>query len=295
MQKITPYLWFDKEAEEAAKLYESVFPGAHVLHTTELQDTPSGSAKIIQMNIMGVDFALMNAGPEFKFNPSISFMVMYRSPDEVDAAYRQLSEGGQVMMEVGSYPFSPRYAWVADKFGVPWQLMCVESMAPLEERLVPSFLFVGDVCGRAEEAVQYWTSVFPHSEVGTATRYGEGEAPDKPGTVKHISFRLNGQGFSAMDSAYDHKFAFSEAISLSINCETQEEVDFFWEKLSAHPEAEQCGWVKDKFGVSWQVTPIVLGEMIADKDTEKANRVVQAMLKMKKIDIAELKRAYSDS
>jgi predicted 3-demethylubiquinone-9 3-methyltransferase (glyoxalase superfamily) len=122
-------------------------------------------------------------------------------------------------------------------------------------------------------------------------RYGKGEEPDKEGTIKYASFILAGQEFGAMDSAYDHKFGFSEAISFIIGVDTQEELDYFWEKLSADPKAEVCGWLKDKFGVSWQVSPKIIEEVMQSGDQKKIDKITQAFLPMKKLDIAKLKEA----
>jgi predicted 3-demethylubiquinone-9 3-methyltransferase (glyoxalase superfamily) len=157
--------------------------------------------------------------------------------------------------------------------------------------ITPSLLFVGKQHGRAEEALRLYTSIFKNSDVVGIMRYGAGET-EPEGTVKHAQFRLNGEVFMAMDSAMAHPFTFNEAVSFAVNCETQEEVDYFWEKLSAGGEKSRCGWLKDKFGVSWQVVPTILNELASDPDPEKADRVMKAMLQMDKLDIAGLKRVY---
>ena len=162
----------------------------------------------------------------------------------------------------------------------------------IEQAITPTLMFAGDVCGKAEEAVDHYTSVFPDSKVGHLLRYEEGEEPDRPGTIKHAAFALGGQEFAAMDSARVHEFGFNEAISLMIECDTQEDLDFYSDRLSAAPEFEQCGWLKDRFGVSWQVTPTVLDEMLQRGTEEQIARVTQAFLKMKRFDIAELRRAH---
>lgn len=143
--------------------------------------------------------------------------------------------------------------------------------------------------GKAEEAMNFYTSVFKNSKVGTIARYGE-EGPGPKGTVMTATFELDGQEFIALNGG--PQFTFTEAISFSVNCETQEEVDEFWDKLSEGGEKGQCGWLKDKYGLSWQINPSVLGEMLQDKDPEKSGRVMKAMLQMGKIDIKTLKRAY---
>ena len=128
--------------------------------------------------------------------------------------------------------------------------------------------------------------------MGAIARYGPGQEPDKEGTVMFADFMLEGQWFAAMDSAHEHHFAFNEAISLLVQCDSQEEIDDYWKKLSAVPEAEQCGWLRDKFGVSWQISPAALDEMMKDGTREQIDRVTQAFLPMKKFDIAELQKAF---
>ncbi len=143
---------------------------------------------------------------------------------------------------------------------------------------------------QAEEAVNYYVSIFPNSRVLQMARYGDA-GPGPKGQVMTASFELDGREFAALNGG--PHFALTPAFSLVVKCETQEEVDRYWEKLSAEPAAEQCGWVKDKFGLSWQIIPNALPELLGDKDPEKSKRVMQAMLTMKKIDIAELKRAHA--
>jgi predicted 3-demethylubiquinone-9 3-methyltransferase (glyoxalase superfamily) len=153
-------------------------------------------------------------------------------------------------------------------------------------------MFVGELAGRAEEAINHYLSVFKSSRMGAMVRYGAGQEPDREGTVMFADFMLEGQWFAATDSAHEHNFAFNEAISFLVSCDTQEEIDYYWARLSAVPEAEQCGWLKDKFGVSWQISPAVLGEMITNGTREQIDRVTQAFLPMKKFDLPELQKAY---
>lgn len=291
MQKITPHLWFDTQAKEAAEFYEASFPNSKIHSINVLHNTPSGDAHTVSMQIMGFDVAMISAGPYFKINPSVSFLVGCKSKEEVQAIWDKISVGGKVLMELGAYPFSEWYGWVEDKFGVSWQIMSMGDR-PITQGIIPTMMFVGDNVGKAEEAVQLYTSVFHESSIGDTMRYQKGEEPDKEGTIKHISFFLEGVRFAAMDSAHEHQFAFNEAVSLIVHCQTQEEIDYFWEKLSANPDAEQCGWLKDKFGLSWQITPMVLQGMLEDKNPAKVEAVTQAFLKMKKFDIAALQDAF---
>jgi predicted 3-demethylubiquinone-9 3-methyltransferase (glyoxalase superfamily) len=291
MQKIIPHLWFDKEAKEAAELYTSLFPDSKVNNITTLHDTPSGDCDIVSFTLANQSFMAISAGPLFKFNPSISFHIKCQTKEEVDALWEKLLPGGTVLMELGSYPFSERYGWLQDKYGLSWQIIFAGGNQ-IKQKIVPVLMFVGDVAGRAEEAGNFYASVFHNAQANVFARYGKGEEPDKDGTVKYASIILEGQEFGAMDSAQKHAFAFNEAISLIISCENQEEIDYYWQKLSAVPESEQCGWLKDKFGVSWQVSPVALDEMMSKGTKEQIDRVTQAFLKMKKFDLAQLEAAY---
>jgi predicted 3-demethylubiquinone-9 3-methyltransferase (glyoxalase superfamily) len=142
---------------------------------------------------------------------------------------------------------------------------------------------------QAEQAAKFYVSIFKNSKIVTTTRYGDA-GPGPKGSVMTVVFQLDGQEFIALNGG--PQFTFTEAISFSVNCATQKEVDDFWQKLSAGGEEGPCGWLKDKFGLSWQINPTILGKLLSDPDPKKAKRVMEAMLKMKKIDIAELQKAY---
>jgi predicted 3-demethylubiquinone-9 3-methyltransferase (glyoxalase superfamily) len=298
MPKITPHLWFDKEAKDAAEFYTSLFPNSKVTNITTLHDTPSGDTDIVAFEVAGQRFMAISAGPLFKFNPSVSFIVNFdpsRDKDarkSIDSLWERLSEGGMTLMPLEKYPFSERYGWLQDKYGLSWQLILSDPEGEERPFIVPSLMFVGDVAGHAEEALNFYLSVFNDSKMGVIFRYGKGQEPDKEGTVMFADFMLEGQWFAATDSAREHNFAFNEAISFLVHCDTQEEIDYYWEKLSAVPEAEQCGWLKDKYGLSWQISPTALDEMMKNGTREQIDRVTQAFLPMKKFDIAELQKAY---
>ncbi len=291
MQKITSHLWFDREALEAAGFYISVFQDSIQNSVTKLQGTPSGAVDIVSIDLMGQEFTLISAGPFFKFNPSISFLVACRDKSDVDILWERLSQGGSALMELGEYPFSERYGWVQDRYGLSWQIMFM-GVQEIKQNITPTLMFTDKQWGKAEDAINFYASVFRDSEVGDILRYSKGEEPDREGTLKHASFRLEGIEFAAMDSARVHDFAFNEAISFVVHCETQDEIDYYWGRLSADPQAEQCGWLKDRYGVSWQIVPTILEQMLQDQDGEKVARVTEAFLKMKKFDIEALARAY---
>ena len=290
-QKISTHLWFDKEAKAAAEFYVSTFSDAVIRSSSRLNNTPSGSADLVTIELYGQEFTLISAGPLFRFNPSVSFLVSCQTREEVDSLWAGLSEGGEVMMELGSYPFSERYGWIQDKYGLSWQLM-FSAEREVGQIIVPTLMFVGDVAGRALEAINFYADVFHHSAIGGIMRYGAGEEPDEEGTIKYSRVTLEGVDFGAMDSARGHGFAFNEAISFIVHCKDQAEIDYYWEELSAVPEAEQCGWLKDRFGLSWQVVPDVMEEMLGSNDQAKIDRVTEAFLQMKKFDIAKLQEVY---
>jgi predicted 3-demethylubiquinone-9 3-methyltransferase (glyoxalase superfamily) len=262
-----------------------------------LKNTPSGDCDVLAFQLYGYEFMAISAGPYFKPNPSISFMVNLdpsQDPEaatRIDSIWEKLAEGGKILMPLQEYPFSKRYGWVEDKYGFSWQLILTNPEGEPRPTIIPSLLFTGEKCGKAEEAGNFYLSVFKNTKRGTVAQYPAGMEPDKEGTVMFSDFQLEGQWFAAMDSAREHGYTFNEAVSLIVNCDTQEEIDAYWEKLSAVPEAEQCGWLKDKYGVSWQINPTRLEEIMRSGDQEKIDRVTQAFLQMKKFDLATLEKA----
>ena len=305
MQKIVPHLWFDTQAKEAAQFYTSAFPNpaspagrSKITNVTTIHDTPSGDCDIVSFELLGQSFMAISAGPLFKFNPSVSFMVNFdptRDKDarkNLDALWEKLLDGGNVLMELQEYPFSKRYGWIADKYGLTWQLILTDPDGEERPDIIPSLLFAGDVYAKAEEAISFYLSVFKESKKGAVAKYGPGDELNKEGTVMFADFKLFDVWFAAMDSGYEHKFKFNEAISFIVNCKDQAEIDYYWEKLSAVPESEQCGWLKDKYGLSWQISPADMNTMMHEGTQEQVDRITQAFLPMKKLDIATLKKAY---
>jgi predicted 3-demethylubiquinone-9 3-methyltransferase (glyoxalase superfamily) len=299
-QKITPFLWFDREGEEATNFYVSVFKNSRFGNVTrytkagfDVHHMPEGTVMTTEFEIEGVRFVALNGGPIFKFNPSISFLVACDTKEEVEDLWAKLSQsGGPALMELGSYPMSERYGWLQDKYGLSWQLMYVKDRV-IKQKLVPTLMFTEGQSGKAEMAVNLYTNIFQNSAIDHIVRYGNGEQPDKEGTVRHAGFTLEGQEFAAIDSARVHNFTFNEAISFMIQCQTQKEIDHYWGRFTSDGGQEgACGWLKDKFGVSWQIAPTILNEMLRDSDPEKVTRVTNAFLNMKKFNISELRRAY---
>lgn len=290
MQKITPHLWFDKEAKEATSFYASLFQNSKVKSVTTITDTPSRDCDVVTFKLYGQDFMAISAGPYFKLNPSISLFVVFDNEAEIEAVWNKLIAGGKALMPYDTYPWAHKYGWLQDKYGLSWQLSWSEHHK-MAQKIIPLLMFTTGVAGKTKEAIADYTSIFPNSKIEMVVPYTKDDG-DKEGFIKHSRFTLDGQHFMAMDSSLQHDFSFNEAISFVVHCDTQKEIDYYWGKLSAVSEAEQCGWLKDKYGVSWQIVPSAMNEMMTSGDKEKTARVTQAFLKMKKFDIAKLKEAY---
>ncbi len=297
-QRIVSSLWFDDQAEEAAKFYTSIFPDSHIDHITrygkegfDIHQRPEGSVMTVDFTLSGQEFCGLNGGPLFKFNPSISYFVVCETEAETDKLWGHLSAGGMVLMPLDKYDWSEKYGWVQDRYGLSWQI-AFGKISDTGQKITPSFLFANEQHGRAEEAIHFYTSIFDDSSITGMLKYGPG-GNEPEGTVNHAQFKLAGQTFMAMDSAFPHQFSFNDAISMMVQCETQKEIDFYWDKLTAGGEEVQCGWLKDKFGVAWQVNPIQLSKMLLDPDKKKTERVTRSFLKMKKFDLAELQKAFA--
>lgn len=290
MQKIIPHLWYDDNAKEAVQLYTSLFDNSGVTFNFVIENTPSGDADFYRFELAGQPFYAISAGPYFTHNPSLSLMVSCDTAAEVDRLHAALIKGGFELMPLGEYPFSPRYAWLQDRFGLSWQLMQTDAPAP--QKITPDLLFSNGVCGQAEDAINFYTQVFADSGVDFLSRYAPGEAQTDKARINYAAFHLAGVPFVAMDHGAEGDFTFNEAFSLLVNCADQEEIDRLWSALSAVPEAEQCGWLKDKYGVSWQITPEWMDDMYLSGQKEAIRRVTEAFLEMKKIDAAALQKAY---
>jgi predicted 3-demethylubiquinone-9 3-methyltransferase (glyoxalase superfamily) len=294
--KITPFLWFNDNAEEAVNFYTSLFGNSSINKVTrygedgaKMTGRPNGSVMTLDFHLEGQAFAAINGGPVFEINPAISFFVNCGTTREIDILWERLADRGTVMMELDKYPFSERYGWIQDKFGVSWQLILQER----KQKIAPCLMFAGDQHKRAEEAVNFYISVFGNaalptgrSEIIQLEHYKAGEGPE--GAVVHARFILAGAEFVAMDSHMQQPINFNPAVSMVVNCETQEELDYYWDSLTEGGDisAQQCGWLVDKYGVSWQIVPSILGQLMSDP--EKSQRVMQALLPMKKLNIETL-------
>ncbi len=278
-QKITPNLWFDGNAKEAADFYVSAFPEGKVGSTVhypnsaeeglaDFQLDMAGKELVVDFELGGQRFTAINAGPEFKFNPSVSFMVNFdpsrdeQAREHLDELWGKLIEGGEALMAIDKYPFSKRYGWVKDRYGLTWQLILTNPEGEPRPFIIPALMFIGKNNNHAEEALNFYLSVFKDSKQGTLARYGQDTGPAKADSLMFADFMLADQWFAAMDSGVEHDFTFNEAVSLAVTCKDQAEIDYFWEKLSSVPESEQCGWCKDRYGLSWQIVPENMGELM---------------------------------
>lgn len=293
MQKIVPCLWFNDNGEEAVNFYTSIFNNSKIgtvmrygKASSEVAQRPLGSVLTISFHLEGQEFMALNGGPVFKFTPATSFFINCSTETELDGYWKKLSAGAEVLMELDEYPFSKKFGWLQDRFGVSWQL----SLSERRQKITPFLMFVGQQNGNAEKAVNFYLSLIKDSRIQKVERYGAGEQGVE-GTVKHMIFTLHGQEFMASDGGRDHGFTFTPAISWMINCGTQNEVDQLWEKLSANGQKEDCGWLRDQFGVSWQVVPEGLNELLDQQDPVKAENVMKVMLQMKKLEIKPLQDA----
>jgi len=276
---IYPCITLKGKVAEAADFYINAFGDGKVLDT---------NAFVIQIKLSGQKFMLLNDGPTVAPNASISFMVVSKNAEDTERYWNLLSKDGKIFMPLDSYDWSSKYGWVQDKFGVSWQLYTGEKGDPTP-KFSPSLMFTGAKAGKAAEAMKFYANLFPNSSVDGIWEYVEGDG-DTPGLVKHGQFKINGFVAMAMDSSADHGVDFNDAVSLVVECDTQDEIDQYWDKLTtAGGQEVACGWLTDKYGLSWQIVPKVLGKLISDP--ERGKEVMTALMQMKKLVIADLENA----
>ncbi len=298
MQKLNVNLWMQGTGDEAGEFYAQALPGGSMEVESryptegllEFQKPLAGKALTVTVRVRDQRFTLINAGPDFTPNPSISLMLNFDPLDyggsidaaraELDQTWEKLSPGGQVLMELGEYPYSSRYGWVQDKYNVSWQLILTDQEGDPRPFMMPSLLFGGAAQNRAAEAIEYYKQVFAARE-GMLVTYPEPTGPARTDSVMFADFALGDDWVTAMDSGVPQDFTFSPGVSLEWPCEGQVELDRVWDALSAVPEAEQCGWLTDKFGVSWQIVPSNLAELMLRPNA------FENLLAMKKLVIDE--------
>lgn len=297
MQKITPCVWFTAQADEAAKLYTSTFKNSKILKTTyysaassKVSGIPEGTVLTVDFEIAGFRSQALHGGPYFKHTPAVSLFVTCGSAEEVDSLYKKLSPGGESQMELGEYPFSKRYAFFSDKFGVHWQLFLEDGAST---KVAPCILFGGDKQGLGAKALPFYSKLFKNSKSLVDVRYGKNQGGPE-GSIMHARVSLDGSEIIIMDAGQNAPLPLTGAISLSVLCKDQKEVDEFWNAFAQSGKEIQCGWIEDQFGVSWQIVPDGIDDLLYSSDKEAAERATEAMLRMKKLNIGELRQAYSN-
>lgn len=271
---VYPCIWFDNQGKAAAELYCSLFPNSKIT---------SESPVVVTFELFGKKIMALNGGPMFQINPSISLFVTCDSKEEADRLWSELVQDGKVFIPIDTYPWSERYGWLQDRFGMTWQISS-SGQKDGKYRILPSMLFVGDKFGRAEEAISFYSGIFEEASKLTMSKYLERDA--NAGKTLYSEFSLNGAEIVAMDGPGNHAYTFNEGVSVVIECDDQKEVDHYWNMLTVGGEESMCGWLKDKFGISWQVVPKILKQLMSDP--EKAPKVYESFRNMHKIEIDKL-------
>ncbi len=276
LHSIGTCLWFDGKAKEAAHYYKEIFGDVSIISENPLA---------VVYTLFGRRFMNLNAGPGYPINSSISFYISVDTESEINTLWEKIVNDGKILMPLNKYPWSEKFGWCADKFGVNWQLMLKHESS---SKVMPHLLFTGNNAGKAHEAIQYYTSLFDQSKTIKIDTYQKGD-PDVVGYIKYAQFEINDLSFGVMDSSAPHGFAFNEGVSFIVTVDTQEEIDYYWSYLVKEGAPGRCGWLKDKYGISWQVVPSILGKLMTNPFT--APKATYAFLQMSKFIIADLENA----
>lgn len=273
---IYPCVWCNNNALEMANFYISVFPNTEIVDQNKW---------VVVLKMKSQRIMLLNGGDRFKPNPSISLMYLSSSEQEIESIYKKISSNGKNLMPLDSYPFSSKYAWVEDRYNVSWQLITA-NQDDIIQTVVPTLMFIGNNNGKAEESIDFYTSVFANSHKRGISRYTGNEGETK-GNIQHAEFIINNYLLMTMDSSYPHAFEFTGGVSLVVECKNQTEIDYYWSKLTSDGgEENMCGWLRDKYGVSWQITPAIMKDILL-----KSPKVMEVMMTMKKLEIKPLLEA----
>ncbi|TDS11930.1 VOC family protein [Sphingobacterium paludis] len=268
---IYPAIWFRNAAKEAFQDYVSIFPDSQIIES---------NAVVISTKLNGVPFIGINGGPYFTPNPAISFMVICETEEEIDRLWEMFLDDGEVLVPLDNYAWSPYYGWINDKNKVSWQLYLGSLEEVNNQVIVPTLLFCGPQQGKCEEAIAFYKSVFRDFTEQSSISYPDG---DRQGQILQAQFVVNGFTFIAADNPDSKPFSFNEALSLVIPCEDQKEIDYYWAAMTKNGEESRCGWCKDPFGVSWQIVPHNIDELL--RLNPAANK---SLMRMNKINIADL-------
>lgn len=273
--------------------YQSIFPDTTSSQQSEIDNTPSGVVQTRSIYIYGTQMDLMTAGPYLPFNPTVSFIINCDTPEEANGLWAKITAEGKELMPFATYDFASKFGWAQDRYGVSWQILCIDGPRPTE-KITSTLMFCGDVCGRAREAMDFYTSVFKNSHIDYVSEYdGSEPVDDERARTKHAGFTLDGVRFAVLDSGKKSPLTFNQAISFVVNCSDQAEVDYYWDKLTEGGKEVQCGWLNDKFGVPWQIVPTRMTTMLSTGTPEQIVRVTEAFMKMVKFDIQTLEDAFT--
>lgn len=267
---IYPALWFDNQALEAFEFYCSVFPNSMIL-----EHNPT----VVKASLSNQCFIGINGGPYFLPNPAISFTVICNSRQEITALWQKLILGGTSLIDLGHYAWNAYYGWVQDQFGYTWQLQ-LGNCDKTKQHILPNLLFCGIHQNQCSQALQYYQKIFPDFQRHQLLRYPSG---DLKGQIQDCMFSLNHLKFMAKDSPDQHIFDFNESVSFVIPCKTQQEIDYYWNYFTEHGSESHCGWCKDVFGISWQVIPENIAQILATQP-----KALAALTRMNKIILADL-------
>ncbi len=275
---IYPCLWMDGTAKEAAEHYCTIFEEAKILSTNPM---------VTMFSLFGKKIMALNGGPMYKITPAVSFSIHCSHEEEIKEYWNALSTDGFEMMPLDKYDWAEKYGWVKDKFGMTWQLF-FRPETNQDQKLNCSLLLTDGNFGKAKTALDYYCTIFPSSAIEIEDT---GTASDGSG-MQFLRFgqaNISGETISAMDGEGAHKINFTEGLSLVVECETQKEIDHYWLALSAGGSEGRCGWLKDQFGVSWQIVPTILGRLMSDPQKQEA--VMQVVMKSTKFVITDLEEA----
>lgn len=285
--KITPFIRVTEKGEEIAQYYVDIFTSVQPWSAAITKTNPA----VTSFEIYGQSLATLIGwpNPSAAITPAVSLSLWIKDKDQTKQIWDKLSQWGLVMMEFADYPRSAWYGRCNDKYGVSRQIMYDNRTETTDNKLIPSLMFTGANNGKAQEAMNLYTSLFPASKIESINTYGDMWWPDAPNNIAHAEFTLVNQLFIAMDSTWPHQFNFTDGISFAVSCIDQAEIDYYWNALILDGGEElQCGRWRDKYGVTWQIFPLALPESLFQEDKEKAQYAMQAMMKMKKIIIADL-------
>jgi len=275
---ITTCIWCNNNGKDVAAFYCRVFPDAGM---------DSQNDFVTCFHIGDTPIMTLNGGPEFRPNPSFSFYVTIQTESELRSVWDQLSAGGKIMMPLEKYPWSNLYGWLVDQYGVSWQLTLGE-ISDVGKRVVPFLMFSDQQQGKAENAIDFYQHLMQPAKDPVIVRYD----PDQvsiDAKVVHSRFYIGKNLFMAIDGGVPQPFNFDEGVSFVIYCDDQQEVDYYWDKITEKGKESVCGWCSDEFGVSWQIVPVQIFDIL--KQPERRDRFFKIMMKMKKLVIADLEKA----